>query len=221
MLNLRINVKSIGQSFVNDRKLVERADRQAKRQLSRIGAYAMRVTRNSLRPKRDMRVSEFPADLKRLVLGQTDITRTKAGKIAQKQPPGTTQQLRQMVKPWPQVSSVPGKPPKVRSIKTKAGKSFKPFKNLIVFVVDQKRGSVVVGPEVNDRRDVPGVLEHGGTQRVQLREWRAVYVRGRRVVRFVKTRRGAKRYESRPYTGPAFDKTMDALVPQVFQGILK
>jgi len=222
-LGFKIRLKAAGREFLRPGPVMSAADREGKKKLFQVGSLAMTIARRSLKPKRDATEAQFPDELKALIAGNATLPagqgRNALGQFTAGAKAARTSSLREIIKPWPTTSARPGQPPLVTVIITKAGRSFKPFKNLIVYQVEMNRRSVVIGPEVNDGRDVPGILESGGAATQTRRVWTALMIDGKVQYRLVKHGKVATRRRAFPYIAPAFDKTMDKLVPKIFKDI--
>lgn len=214
---VRTTIRAAGSKFMEPEALYSRKDRNAKAILRRIGGYAVRVAKNSLKPKRDLPFAQFPDQLKLLIgASRMAIRRNAKGQFLAGSGKKLLADLRKDLSHWPQSTGEPGGPPRVTVRITKAGKRFTQFKNLIRADVEGFE-SVVFGPESRTSADVPGDVEFGGSQPRKKMVWKKVYRKGKPF--FVFTREGteSKNHKPRPYIGPAFDRTMDALIPSIFR----
>lgn len=216
-LKLQARIRTSAKTFVDPVALMNRKDAAAPKILRKIGAYAVRTIRNSLKEKRRLKVSEFPDELK-LLIGATRMAaaRTKKGTVSRSKMKLLEAELRDQIVSWPMSTSEPGRPPKVSVTITKIGKRFKRFKNLISFEVNGVT-SVLMGPEVQTPFDIPGDLEFGGAKPRPAVKWVRFYKDGK--PKFVLQRNGVttQTRAARPYVGPGFDRTTDALIPKIFK----
>jgi hypothetical protein len=222
-LGFKIRLKAAGREFLRPGPVMSAADREGKKKLFQVGSLAMTIARRSLKNKRDATEAQFPEQLRALIAENKTVPaaqgRDSSGRFVAGAQATRTASLREIIKPWPQTSAMPGQTPHVTVVRTKTGRAFKPFKNMIVYQVEMDRRSVIIGPEVNNGRDVPGILESGGTSTQVNRLWTALKIDGITQYRLVKHGKIATRRQAFPYIAPAFDKTMDKLVPKIFKDI--
>jgi hypothetical protein len=216
-LKLQVKVRAAARTFVDPVALMTRKDAAAPKILKKIGAYAVRTIRNSLKEKRRLKVSEFPDELK-LLIGATRMAaaRTKKGTVSRSKMKLLEAELREQIISWPMSTSVPGQPPKVTVEITKTGRRFKRFKNLISFEVNGVT-SVLMGPEVQSPFDIPGDLEFGGAKPRPAVKWVRFYKDGKPKVVLQRNGVTTQTRAARPYVGPGFDRTTDALIPKIFK----
>lgn len=214
---IRMTVKQAKTLFLDRPAIISRLDKVARRRLATFGAYVMRVARNSLEPKRDMRADELPQEIKELVgLDRFEAKRDSRGRFLPGSRKAKDAELREIVQPWPQTTSRPGSPPFYRKDYTYSGKLFSRFRDLILFIVEPNFASVVIGPIIFDKKDIPGLLEYGGTTVAYRPRWflaeedkvRAAYAKEPVTI------------APRPYMGPAFDKAVDRKIPAIFRDII-
>lgn len=213
---IRMTVKQAKTLFLDRPAIVSRLDKVSRRRLATFGAYVMRTARNSLEPKRDMRADELPQEIKELVgLEKFNIQRDKKGRFLSGARKAKDVELKQIVAPWPQTTSRPNSPPNYRKDTTFSGKIFSRFRDLILFIVDPNFASVVIGPIIFDRKDVPGFLEYGGTAMAYRPTW---FKTDDDKIRAYYTKKPVQ-MAARPYMGPAFDTAVDRKIPGIFREI--
>ncbi len=215
---IRMTVKQAKRLFLDRPAIINRLDKVARRRLAIFGGYTLRTARNSIKPSRDMRVDELPADIKELLgeLAQPQsVKRDQRGRFLAGARKAQELSVRELVSPWPQTTGTPGKPPQFARSYTYGGKKFSRFKDLIVFIVEPNLASVVIGPIIFDRNDVPGILEEGGMSNSYVPNWFRL-PDGKIRSKFTKK---AKRIKPHPYMGPAFDIALDRQVPRIFREI--
>ena len=201
--------------FLDRQAVITRLDKSARRRLAVFGGYAIRTARNLIKPKRDMQAAEFPPELKALI-GHDRLNSGKS-KRAQKR------SLKKLVQDWPQTVGAPGQPPKYTvSFNISDGKKFNRFKDLIIFVVDIDRRSVVMGPVIFDPRDIPGWLEQGGMGMARVPRFYETIDQqtGQPVILQSLSEPKQVHRRPRPYMSTAFDRALDAKVPAIFREIL-
>lgn len=215
---VRMTVKQAKKLFLDRPAIINRLDKVARRRLAIFGGYTMRTARNSIKPSRDMRVDELPADIKELLGEAAQPQSTKRdvrGRFVAGAKKAQELSLRELVAPWPQTSGAPGKPPQYTLNYTYSGKKFSRFKDLIIFIVEPNLASVVIGPVIFQRSDIPGILEEGGMSSAYVPQWFKLSD-GKVRANFTKK---PKRIKAHPYMAPAFDTALDRQVPRIFREI--
>lgn len=91
------------------------------------------------------------------------------------------------------------------------------LKDKIFFVALPNKRSVVIGPHVFDRDDVPGLLEFGGTSNDEAKTWVAFWYGGKRLIRLAEKGGKRIRLKPRPYMEPAYEKALDRLIPDIYR----
>jgi hypothetical protein len=216
-VGLRMTVKQAKTLFLDRPAIVNQLDRVSRRRLATFGAYCMRVARNSLTPKRDLRADELPQEIKELVgLDRLLVRRDKRGRFLAGGKKAKDAELKQIVQPWPQTISDPNSPPNYRKDYTFSGKIFSRFRDLILFVLEPNMASVVIGPIIFDKSDIPGKLEYGGTMIAYRPTW---FLAGENQVRAYYEKKPVQ-VAPRPYMRPAFDVAVDRKIPAIFREIL-
>lgn len=206
--------------FLDRQRIVQRVDKVARRRLATFGGFCMRTARNMIKPKRDMREAEFPEELKALLSPQREsIQRDSKGRFLKGSGKIREAELRAQITNWPQTTGEPYGPPKYRVKFTQTGKKFNQFKNLIVFIVEASLASVVIGPVIFDRKDVPGLLEYGGRVNQWVPKWYRGWRNGQPVIETTYERKTVN-HAPHPYMSTAFDRAIDAQVPRIFREIL-
>jgi hypothetical protein len=216
---IRMTVKQAKRLFLDRPAIINRLDKVARQRLARFGGYTMRTARNSIKPSRDMRVDELPSDIKELLgeLAQPQATkRDVRGRFVAGARKAQELSVRELVAPWPQTSGRPGSAPQYTLNYTMSGKKFAKFKDLIIFIVEPNLASVVIGPVIFQRSDIPGILEEGGMSNAYVPRWFKL-PDGKIRASFTKK---PKRIAAHPYMGPAFDIAVDRQIPRIFREIL-
>lgn len=215
---VRMTMKQAKRLFLDRPAIINRLDKVARRRLAIFGGYTLRTARNSIKPSRDMRVDELPADIKELLgeLAQPQsVKRDQRGRFLAGARKAQELSVRELVAPWPQTTGTPGKAPQYALSYTNSGKKFSRFKDLIVFIVEPNLASVVIGPIIFQRSDIPGILEEGGMSNSYVPEWFKL-PDGKIRAKYTKK---PKRIKAHPYMAPAFDIALDRQVPRIFREI--
>ncbi len=143
---ISMKVKSLFLDAVRVKRAVDAGTRRA---LSKSGAFIRQTARRSLRPRRRMKLSEMPDEMRERY--RRTPGRDARGKFVTG---GPKRKL-----PW--ASSKPGQPPRVRK--------GSPLKELLFYTYDPKAHSVVIGPVGFKSNPAPETLEHGGRTRIRKR----------------------------------------------------
>lgn len=213
---IRMTVKQAKALFLDRPAIISRLDKVARRRLATFGAYVMKVARNSLEPKRDLRADELPQEIKELVgLDKFEVKRDKRGRFLPGARKAQDAELKDIVQPWPQTISAPNSPPNYRKDYTFSGKIFSRFRDLILFIVEPNLASVVIGPIIFDNKDIPGLLEYGGTTVAYRPRW---FLAEENKVRASFEKKPVT-VAPRPYMRPAFDTAIDRQIPRIFRDI--
>lgn len=195
---IRADLKSIKRQFLDRPAVMSRFDKAALRRLAKFGGRTRTIARRSMRKGgRRKTVSQFDPELRKLLRQGRD----ERGRFVGFQDSND-------IKPWPVTHSAPGKSPNALS---------RTLKDKIFFVANLDKRNVVIGPQVFDRSDVPGLLEDGGTAEDNAGKWVAFWENGVRKIRLAKNAGPRIKVKARPYMQPAYDKAVDALVPGIWQ----
>lgn len=189
---IKLDLKAIKRQFVNRPAVMSRVERSEFRGMKRIGAATRTIARRSMRRGgRRKSVSQFDPMLKRLV----DKQRESGIQVSDLD-----------IMPWPVRTSKPGRAPLTRSRK---------IRDNIFFIVSMQQRSVIIGPQIYDGEDIPGLLEFGGT--TDAGTWVTIWEGGRPKIRLAKQRRQRVKVEPRPFMRPAYETALDDLVPEIWR----
>lgn len=187
-----MDMRALKRQFVRPTAVMTPVERAELRGLKRIGAATRTIARRSMRRGgRRQSISQFDPMLKRLVREQ--------------QQRGIRNSELDIV-PWPIRSSKPGQPPRTRSRR---------IRDNVFFIASLPQRSVVIGPQIYDGKDVPGLLEFGGT--AEAGTWVTIWENGRPKIRLAKGRRKRVKVEPRPFMRPAYETALDDLVPEIWR----
>ena len=189
---IRMDMRAIKRQFVKPTAVITPLERAELRGLKRVGAATRTIARRSMRRGgRKKSVSQFDPVLRRLVSEQQQAG-IRTGELD--------------ILPWPVRTSKPGRPPLTRSRR---------IRDNVFFIASLQQRSVIIGPQIYDGKDVPGLLEFGGT--AEAGTWVTIWENGRPKIRLAKGRRKRVKVEPRPFMRPAYDKALDDLVPDIWR----
>lgn len=194
MIGIRMDMRAIRGQFLDRQEIMNRYDKAALRGLNRFGSTTRMIARRSMRVRKAKQtIGEFEPELKKLL----NENARQSGKN------------RPDIAPWPLRTARPGQPPFARN---------RLLKDRIFYIADRKSRSVVIGPQIWAKSgDDMGALEHGGTTNSQARHWVKFYDQGQAKIRLVPKGGRRVRLKARPYMDPAYDATVDRLVPDIWK----
>ena len=175
---------------------MSRVDRAAMRGLRRFGGYTRQVARRSIRKGG---TKQSPAQFDPALKRQVNDILAKGYQLSDID-----------LQPWPVRTSKRGRPPKYRV------RGPYSLRDGIFFVADLKSRSVVIGPRIGSRQDIPAKIEFGSTEN-DGGEWVTIWEDGRPKIRLAKGRGKRVKVEPRPFMGPAYDAALDDLVPEIWR----